>query len=171
MLEYDAWFARHRPIPLTDPAILIIAQQIRHPRQRLRIDTGERVRGGEEGGAEEGGEGEDEIGDEGGGETDVDIGGDTKSISSGDSDDSSESSSSKDGDDDDDMLELEDVPAVEGGRGQVGDEDNLQVLRAWIQSLEEEVPRRDVEREAYHADYGALEAKRDHLQRERDEPV
>lgn len=68
--EYDAWFARHRPIPLTDPTVPIIAQQICHPRQRLRIDAGERARGGGEVGAKGGGEG-----DEG---EDVDIGGDTK---------------------------------------------------------------------------------------------
>lgn len=33
------------------------------------------------------------------------------------------------------------MTAVEGGRGQVGDEDDSQILRAWIQSLEKEVSR------------------------------
>lgn len=63
---------------------------------------------------------------------DVDIGRDTESISSEDSDDSSESSSSEGGDDDEDMSKMEDVPAIEGGRGQVGEEDELQTLRPWV---------------------------------------
>ncbi|XP_057827099.2 L-type lectin-domain containing receptor kinase IV.2-like [Cryptomeria japonica] len=121
--EYDAWFARHRPVPLTDPALLITTQQIQYPRQRE------------------------------------------------DSDDSFESSSSGSGGDDEDMLGLEDVLAVEGGIGLVGEEDELQTIRAQVQSLEDEVTRQDIERETYHADYGALKAERVRLQRERDEAV
>ncbi|XP_059076286.1 uncharacterized protein LOC131875692 [Cryptomeria japonica] len=66
---------------------------------------------GEEGGGGEEGKGVDE-----GVEEDVDISGDTKSMSSGDDDDSSESLSSEDGDDDD-ISELEDIPVVEEGGG------------------------------------------------------
>ncbi|XP_059070508.1 receptor-like protein 47 [Cryptomeria japonica] len=124
--EYGAWFARHRPVPLTDLAVPITAQQIHHPRQRLMIDAGERA----------GGDG----GDGGGG------GGDG-------------SSSSEGGDDDDDMPELEDVPATEGGIGEVGDGDELQTLRVRVQRLEDEVARQDIEQETYHADYGALKVK------------
>lgn len=40
-----------------------------------------------------------------------------------------------------------------------------------MQSLEDEVARRDIKRETYRADYGALEAERVHLQWERDEAV
>lgn len=39
----------------------------------------------------------------------------------------------------------------------MGDEDDSQILKVQIQSLEEEAARRDVEQEAYHADYSALE--------------
>ncbi|XP_059064997.1 U3 small nucleolar RNA-associated protein 25-like [Cryptomeria japonica] len=137
---------------------------------------GEIFGGGEGGGGVEGreeGGGGDEGGGAEGGDEDIDIGGDIKSNISGDNDDSSRSLSSEDGDDDDDMPELEDVPTTKGGRGQVGerDDDDPQILKAWIQSLEEEVARRDVEQEAYRTDYDALEAERDHLQRERDEAV
>lgn len=41
------------------------------------------------------------------------------------------------------------------------DDDDLQILRAQIQSLEDEVARRDVERDAYHRDYSALTTKRE----------
>ncbi|XP_059067670.1 uncharacterized protein LOC131858449 [Cryptomeria japonica] len=74
--------------------------------------------------------------------------------------DGGESSSSNGGDDDEDMPELEDVSATEGGIGEAGDGDELQTLRAQVQSLEDEVARRDVEQETYRADYGALEAER-----------
>lgn len=100
--------ARHRPIPLTDPVVPITAQHIQHPRQCLKIDMGERVRG--EGGDEGGGGVE-------GGDEDIDIGGDTESTSTRDDDDSSRSSSNEDGDDDDDNTELENVPSAEGGGG------------------------------------------------------
>ncbi|XP_059075174.1 uncharacterized protein LOC131875157 [Cryptomeria japonica] len=99
---------------------------IQHPRQRLRIDMEERVKGGEGGGLAERGDegdggvegGEEEGGDDGEDE-DIDIGGDTKSTSSRDDDDSLGSSSSEDGEDDDDtdMPELEDVLVAEGGGG------------------------------------------------------
>ncbi|XP_059067485.1 uncharacterized protein LOC131858303 [Cryptomeria japonica] len=90
-------------------------------------EESQRRRGGEgdEGGDEGGGGARvgEEGGDEGGGDKDIYIGGDIKSTSSEDDNDSSGSSSSKDSDDDDEMLELEDVPTVEGGgdsSGRVG---------------------------------------------------
>ncbi|XP_059076656.1 uncharacterized protein LOC131875934 [Cryptomeria japonica] len=108
-----------------------------HDLQCLGIDREERVRGGEERrlakGGDAGGGGAKE-GEEEGGDEEIDIGGDIESTSRGDDDDSSGSSSCEDGDDDDDtdMPELEDMLAIEGGGGQVGekdDDDDLQILR------------------------------------------
>ncbi|XP_057860872.2 uncharacterized protein LOC131069463 [Cryptomeria japonica] len=105
--------------------------------ERTGDDRGEEGRGEEEGRQVDEGE-----------EEDVDIGGDIESMSSGDDDDDSSESSSRDGDDDDDMLELEDVLATEGARGGQGgdgdDDDDPQILRARIQSLEDELYHEDV---------------------------
>ncbi|XP_057841189.2 uncharacterized protein LOC131050899 [Cryptomeria japonica] len=134
--QYDAWWDRHRSIPLTDSTIPITPQQIPHMRQQRRVDREER--GGDEGrgGDEEGGI--DEEGDE-----DINIDGDMESNKSGADDDSTLGSSSSEDGDDDDIPELEVALVVEGGGdgGQGGDEDDddPQILRVWIKSLEDEV--------------------------------
>ncbi|XP_059067566.1 uncharacterized protein LOC131858361 [Cryptomeria japonica] len=154
-MQYSVWWIHHRPIPLTDSIVLIGAHQIRHGRGSKRRggeDRGGGVRGGgvRGGGGRDGGgmgggvrdgRGRGGGGRDGGGidlvatvtrqvdsdREDVDIGGDTASMTS--SDDSYESgsgSSSSDGDEGgDDGYDVEmsqDAESVDVDRG---DEEGL----------------------------------------------
>lgn len=173
--------------PLIDPMIPISPQKIQYKRaQRGRGRGRGRDGGGRDGGGRDGGQirfievATIKKVEKEGSEEDVDIDGDTESMSNfgqDESDDSETGLSSSGGSDSGDgggqdieMPQVGDVLDAKGGDEEEGEDE--QVLRDQIRSLEDLVvnlrQRQMDDREHFRRAYGALEAKRDQITRERD---